>query len=73
MYKRIKELREDRDILQKEICKVLNISQRNYSYIETGTSDVPTEILIELAKFHKTSVDYILGLTNETKPYPRKK
>ena len=71
MYKRLKELREDHDITQSQISKYLNMSQTGYSKYETGENDVPTKILIELAKFYKTSVDYILELTNEIKPYDR--
>ncbi len=69
MYKRLKELMEDHDLTQSQISKYLNMSQTGYSKYETGENDVPTKILIELAKFYKTSVDYILELTNETKPY----
>lgn len=69
MYKRLKELREDHDLTQSQISKYLNMSQTGYSKYETGENDVPTKILIELAKFYKTSVDYILELTNEIKPY----
>ena len=72
MYK-IKELRIDRDYTQVELANLLNITQRNYSYIETGKSDVPTQILIELSKIYGVSVDYILELTDIMKPYPRKK
>ena len=68
---RLKDLREDRDLLQKDIAKVLNMSQTGYSKYEVGTNDIPTKILIQLAKFYNTSVDYILGLTDETKPYRR--
>lgn len=71
MYKRLKELREDHDLTQSQISKYLNMSQTGYSKYETGENDVPTKILIELAKFYKTSVDYILELTNETKLYNR--
>ena len=71
MYRRIRELREDKDLTQKQLGQILNMSQTGYSQYEIGKNDVPTKILIELAKFHNTSVDYILGLTNETKPYKR--
>lgn len=71
MYKRIRDLREDKDLSQKEIAKILNMSQTGYSKYEVGTNDVPTKILIQLAKFYNTSVDYILGLTDEIKPYKR--
>ncbi len=71
MYKRIRELREDRDLLQKDIAAYLHCSQVAYSRYELGTRDIPTDVLIALAKFHNTSVDYILGITDRQKPYPR--
>ena len=71
MYRRIRDLREDNDLTQAEISKILFCSQRNYSHYELGEHDIPTEILIKLAKFYNTSTDYILGLTNEIKPYPK--
>lgn len=71
MYKRIRDLREDKDLSQKELSKILNMSQTGYSKYEVGTNDIPTKILIQLAKFYNTSVDYILGLTDEIKPYKR--
>ncbi len=73
MYERIRNLREDRDLTQKQMGKILNMSQTGYNQYEIGKNDIPTKILIELAKFYKTSVDYLLGLTNEIKPYPRRK
>lgn len=73
MYKRIRDLREDRDLTQKQIGQLLNMSQTGYNQYEIGKNDVPTKILIELAKFYNTSIDYILELTDEQKPYPRKK
>ena len=69
MYKRIRDLREDRDLNQTEIATMLGMSQTGYSKYETGENDVPTAILIKLAKFYNTSTDYILGLTNNNKPY----
>ncbi len=69
MYKRIRDLREDRDLNQTKIAKMLGMSQTGYSKYETGENDVPTAILIKLAQFYGTSVDYILGLTDEKKPY----
>ena len=71
MYKRIRDLREDKDLSQKELAKILNMSQTGYSKYEVGTNDVPTKILIQLAQFYNTSIDYILGLTDEIKPYKR--
>ena len=69
MYKRIKDLREDKDLSQKEIAKILNMSQTGYSKYEVVTNDIPTKILIKLAQFYNTSVDYLLGLTDNKKPY----
>ena len=69
MYKRINDLREDKDLSQKEIAKILNMSQTGYSKYEVGTNDIPTKILIKLAQFYNTSVDYLLGLTDNKKPY----
>lgn len=65
MYKRIRDLREDADMTQVQIAKILNCSQRVYSNYECGDIDIPTEILIKLANFHDVSVDYILGRTNK--------
>ena len=73
MYSRIRNLIEDRDLTQKQMGEILNCSQRIYSNYECGDVDIPTQILIKLAEFHKTSVDYLLGLTDEKRPYPRKK
>ena len=70
MYiKRIRDLREDSDLTQAELGKILHISQRTYSHYENGTRETPIELLIELAHYYNTSVDYILGETNEKKPY----
>ena len=71
MYKRIRELREDRDLLQKDLAKVLHCTQVAYSRYELGTRDIPSEVLIALAKFHNTSIDYIVGITDEKKPYKK--
>lgn len=73
MYQRIRNLREDKDMSQTKMAKQLGMSQTGYSKYETGENDIPTSILIELASFHNTSVDYLLGLTDTKKPYPRKK
>ncbi len=72
MYKRIRELREDRDLLQKQLAESLHCSQVAYSRYELGTRDIPTQVLIDLAKFHNTSIDYLLGMTNIKDPYPFK-
>ena len=68
---RLKDLREDKDLCQKDIAKFLNISQTNYSKYELEKINIPIETLKSLAIFFDTSTDYILGLTNETEPYPR--
>ena len=57
------------NLTQKEIAKILNMSQTGYSKYEVGTNDIPTKILIKLAQFYNTSVDYLLGLTDNKKPY----
>jgi len=72
MYQRIRDLREDHDLLQKDLAAFLKCSQVCYSNYENGRRDLPTEVLICLAAFYKTSVDYLLGLTDERKPYPRR-
>ncbi len=64
-YKRIRDLREDKDLTQREIAAVLGCSQRVYSNYERGDIDVPTEVLIKLSKFHNVSVDYLLGVSSE--------
>jgi len=69
LYGRIRDLREDADLTQTEIAKKLNCSQRIYSNYERGDVDIPTHILIELAKIHNTSIDYLLGQTNNPKRY----
>ena len=68
---RLRDLREDKDLLQKDIAKVLNMSQTGYSQYETETNDIPTEILKKLASYYDTSIDYLLCLTDERKPYPK--
>lgn len=73
MYRRIRDLREDRDLLQKDVAEHLNCSQVCYSYYEIGRRDIPTDVLIRLAAFYDTSTDYLLGLTDEPKPYPGRK
>ena len=70
MYlKRIKDLRDDNDLYQKDLAKVLKISQAQYSRIETGENEITLDSLIRLANFYNTSTDYILGLTNNKKRY----
>ena len=65
MYRRIRDLREDSDLTQKEIAEILGMSQTGYSKYETGENDIPTEVLIKLAEYYHTSTDYLLGLTDD--------
>ena len=65
MYRRLRDLREDADLTQTPVAKYLGMSQTGYSKYETGENDIPTQVLIALAKFYHTSVDYLLGLTDE--------
>jgi transcriptional regulator with XRE-family HTH domain len=64
LYKRIRDVREDKDLTQKQMGEILSCSQRVYSDYERGELDIPTDILIKLADFHNVSVDYILNRTN---------
>lgn len=73
MYRRIRELREDNDYKQKEIADFLGCTQVCYSHYENGKRDIPSDVLLQLADFYKTSVDYLLGRTDISDPYPRKK
>ena len=70
MYRRIRDMREDRDLYQKDLAEYLRCSQVCYSYYEMGKRDIPTDVLIRLADFYGTSVDYLLGRTDEKAPYP---
>ena len=65
MYARIRDLREDHNLTQKQIAAILGMSQTGYSKYETGENDIPTHVLIKLADYYKTSTDYILGRTND--------
>ncbi len=67
MYNRIRDLREDSDLNQTQIAKILGMSQTGYSKYETGENDIPTAILIKLADFYNVSVDYLLNRTNNKK------
>lgn len=68
---RLKDIREDRDITQKELAGLLYVKQNTYSQYENGQRGIPVEMLIRLAVYFDTSVDYILGLTDDPRPYPR--
>ena len=68
-YSRLRDLREDADLNQTQVARYLGMSQTGYSKYETGENDIPTEVLIRLARFYGTSTDYLLGLTDIRKPY----
>ena len=69
MYRRIRNMREDKDMSQTEVAKMLGMSQTGYSKYETGENDIPTAILIKLARFYNTSIDYLLGETDTPTRY----
>ena len=69
---RLKDLREDADITQKELAEYLHVKQNTYSQYENGQRQLPIEMLIALARYYETSTDYILELTDIKKPYPNK-
>ena len=71
MYRRIRDMREDNDLFQKDLAKYLQCSQVSYSHYELGKRDIPTDVLIRLAAFYHTSTDYLLGRTNILKPYKK--
>lgn len=70
---RIREIREDKDLTQKQLGQLLNCTQQTYARYESGEITIDIYNLIKLANFYNTSTDYLLGLTNEIKPYPKKK
>lgn len=72
MKNRIKDLREDNDLTQEAIATAINITQRKYSYIETGTQPLTDELLSALADYYNTSVDYLLCRTDRKQPYPKR-
>lgn len=71
MRMRLRDLREDNDLDQKTVAKMLNVHQTTYSDYELGNLNVPIMVLDFLADYYKTSIDYLVGRTNETKPYPK--
>ncbi len=73
MFKRIRDLREDKDLTQTEVAKILEMSQTGYSKYETGENDIPTAVLIKLARFYNTSIDYLLSETDIKERYPKAK
>ena len=73
MLEHLRSLREDRDLSQADLAEFLNVHQTTYSDYELGRVNVPIPLLIQLALYFNTSIDYIVGLTNEIQPYPREK
>ena len=71
VYRRIRDLREDRDMSQTKVAKILGMSQTGYSKYETGENDIPTAVLIKLARFYDTSIDYLLGETSDPARYKK--
>ena len=69
MYPRLRDLREDRDLSQSALAKIIGMSQTGYSKYETGENDIPTNILIFLSRFYGVSIDYLLGETQEKQRY----
>lgn len=69
-YRRLRDLREDKDLTQEQVAEAVCVGQRAYSYYENGQRMLPPEVLSALARFHGVSVDYLLGLTDVKKPYP---
>ena len=69
MYPRLRDLREDHDLTQTKLAQMLGMSQTGYSKYETGENDIPTAILIKLARFYKTSIDFLLGETDNPQRY----
>lgn len=65
MYQRLRDLREDKELTQQQVAALLHMSQTGYSKYETGENDIPTRVLLQLAEFYGTSVDYLLGRTDK--------
>lgn len=72
MFERIRNLREDHDLKQEDVARVLNCTQACYSNYENGRRDIPSEVWIMLAAYYNVSVDYLMGRTNRKDPYPTK-
>ena len=73
MYRRIRDLREDRDLRQRDVAEFLQCTQVSYSHYELGKRDIPTDVLLQLAEYYGTSTDYLLGRTDGKEPYPAAK
>ena len=69
MYQRLRDLRQDADLNQTQVADYLGMSQTGYSKYETGENDIPSQVLIKLARLYKTSIDFLLGLTDVRRPY----
>jgi len=72
METRIRDLREDHDLSQKKVADAIGITQRKYSYLETGQQPWTDDLLVKVAEFYHTSVDYLLKQTDDPRPYPDK-
>ena len=72
-YERIRNIRIDRGLTQEDIAKLLNVKQNTYCQYETGVLNYPLDLVVKLAEYYNVSVDYLVGLTDEQKPYPRKR
>lgn len=70
-FRRLRDIREDSDLLQKDVAKVINVNQRTYSNYELGIRKIPIESLIELAKFYNVDMNYICGVSDELRPFPQ--
>ncbi len=69
VYKRVRDMREDRDMTQKQLAEYLKIHQTTYSDYEIGNLNIPVDVLIKLARLYETSIDYLVELTDDPKPY----
>ena len=72
-YERIRNIRIDRGLTQEDIAKLLNVKQNTYCQYETGVLNYPLDLVVKLAEYYNVSMDYLVGLTDEPTPYPRKK
>lgn len=72
-YERIRNIRIDHGLTQEDVAKILNVKQNTYCQYETGVLNYPLELVVKLAEHYNVSVDYLVGLTDEQKPYPRKR
>ena len=72
-YGRIRDIRNDRGLTQEQIAKFLHVSQNTYSQYEIGTTRFPLDVVVKLAEYYNVSIDYLVGLTDEPTPYPRKR